>query len=353
MSHRVAILGAGIGGQHVDGYLALGNRFAITHICDLDAERAAGLARRAGARPETDLDKVLADPAVDIVDICLPPMLHVPVALRALEAGKHVIVEKPIAGSLADADRLVAAEAAAPGHVFPVFQYRFGRAFEALANLAAADLLGQPLVATLETHWSRSADYYAVPWRGTWAHELGGAVLSHAIHAHDLLTRFFGPVAAVSAMLTTRANPIETEDCAAIAFQMANGAVANSSITLGAADNTSRMRFVFEHVTAESARVPYAPGAADWTFTARDPDTQQKVSQAVAAGAAAAAPEGFAGAFAAVADALEGSPHRVVGLADGHASIELVSAIYHAHRSGGRVALPLNRALPICQSLAP
>jgi predicted dehydrogenase len=126
--------------------------------------------------------EVLADPEVQIVDICLPPSMHVPVACDALAAGKHVIVEKPIAGSVAEADRLAAAAVASGRQVFPVFQYRYGRAFDQLAALDAAGHLGAPRVASLETHWNRKADYYAVPWRGTWAHEMGGAVLSHAIH---------------------------------------------------------------------------------------------------------------------------------------------------------------------------
>ena len=78
------------------------------------------------------------------------------------------------------------------------------------------------------------------------------AVLIHAIHAHDLLTQHFGAVADVAAVLTTNANPVETEDCAAISLRMANGSLATSSITLGAATDTTRLRFVYEHLTAES-----------------------------------------------------------------------------------------------------
>ena len=351
MTRNVAILGAGIGEKHLAGYLALDGRFSVSHICDLDLERACALADRAGAKAVSDIGEVIADPSVEIVDICLPPMLHVPVALDALSAGKHVVLEKPVAGSLADADRLAAAEAQAAGRVFPVFQYRHGRSLEALQRLARAGLLGQPQIAALETHWNRGADYYSVAWRGTWERELGGAVLSHAIHSHDLLARAFGPVDSVSAMLTTRINPIETEDCAAISFAMQNGALATSSITLGAADDTSRLRLVYEHVTVESGRLPYAPGEEQWTFTARDPDRQSDID--AICNAAPARLEGFAGYLEAVAEALDGRENDAVTLADGVASIELVTAIYHAHRTGARVSLPLDRSLPICAGLKP
>jgi len=351
MTYNVAILGAGIGSEHLNGYLALGDRFQVSHICDLDTSRASDLAARAGAKVTTDIQDVLSDPQVDLVDICLPPMLHVPVACDALAAGKHVILEKPIAGSLAEADRLAVAAADTPGQVFPVFQYRYGRALEALSRLQDAGLLGQPQVAALEVHWNRGADYYATRWRGSWERELGGAVLSHAIHIHDLLTGAFGPVAEVSAMLTTRINPIETEDCAALSLRMANGALASSSITLGAADDTSRLRFVYEHATAESGNLPYAPGQADWVFTARDPARQAEMNRIVAE--STNRPAGFAGYLAAISETLNGNSARSVTLADGVASIELVSAIYHADRTGARVSLPLDRSLPICQGLRP
>ncbi|WP_171181449.1 Gfo/Idh/MocA family protein [Ruegeria sp. HKCCD8929] len=346
---NVAILGCGIGGEHISGYAQLADRYRIAVICDTNQQLAQKYATTTGARATTDIDDVLADPGVDIVDICLPPSMHVPVAIRAVNAGKHAIVEKPLAGSLSDADRLVEAEIRSQQRVFPVFQYRYGRAFDQLRALRAAGLLGRPLAASIETHWSRDSDYYANPWRGTWERELGGAVLSHAIHAHDLLTQQFGPVADVSAMLTTRANPIETEDCAAISLRMVNGAVATSSITLGAATDTTRLRFVFAYLTAESGCAPYTPGQDQWQFIARETSVQSRVDEVV--NNAPTAPEGFAGLFEAIADELEGREGREVTLAEGLASIELVSAIYQSDRSGEQVTLPVDRMLPIAASL--
>lgn len=350
MTRSVAVLGAGVGAEHITGYLALPERFRVTHICDLDPASAAQAAVRTGGIPTGAIDEVLADATVDLVDICLPPRLHIPVALDALAAGKHVIVEKPLAGSLAEAQGLARAARASGRQVFPVFQYRYGHAFAVLDALIAAGLTGRPEVASLETHWNRDAAYYANPWRGSWTHEMGGAVLSHAIHAHDLLTRYFGSVTEVSAMLDTRINEIETEDCAAIALRMAGGVLATSSITLGAADDTTRLRFVFQNLIAESGREPYAPGQGPWRFVARSPADQAEVDRIVAA--TPRGPQGFAGYLAAVADALDGSGPAVT-LEDGIAAVELASAIYHADRTGTRVRLPLDQGLPICGGLAP
>lgn len=351
MTRSVAILGAGIGREHLDAYLALPDRFDVRWICDLNTERAGMLAQRCGARVAADIDEVLADPATEITDICLPPKMHVDVALKALAAGQHVILEKPVAGALADADALAAAAGQARGRVFPVFQYRFGPAVGTIGRLRAAGFLSRPVTAALETHWNRDTQYYDNPWRGTWAHELGGVVLSHAIHIHDLLTLLFGPVAEVSASLATRVNEIETEDCAAIALKMANGALASSSITLGAADNTSRLKLVYGDMTIESSRSPYALATDDWTYLARDPEAQDRVDALV--NATERRRRGFEGLLEAIADALDGHDDAAPSLADGIASIELATAIYHADRTGQRVALPVERSLQICKRLAP
>jgi predicted dehydrogenase len=338
--YRVAILGAGIGAKHVDGLAGLPDRFAVATICDRDRDRAAVLAETTPkATVATEIDAVLADPAIDIVDICLPPHLHFDVAVRALEAGKHVVCEKPLVGSVAEADRLAAVAERTGRRVAPVFQYRFGPGIRQLRALIDAGLAGRALVATVETHWDRDAAYYSVPWRGTWQGERGGAVLSHAIHMHDLLSHVLGPVERLSAFLDTRVNAIETEDCAAIAMQLGDGVPATSSITLGAAENTTRLRFCFGGLTAESGLEPYHPAAAGWTFTARGPASQAAIDAVVAG--VPAAPEGFAGFFAELADALDGKPNAAVTLADGRRSLEFVSAVYHAARTGLAQSLPL------------
>lgn len=337
----VAIIGAGIGAQHLKGYRALPDRFVVNLFCDLDLDRAAvAVGPDAAIRLTDDLTSLLSDPSIDLIDICLPPHLHFPVAMQALEAGKHVVCEKPLVRSLAEVDALEAAAQAAGRQVFPIFQYRHGPATAQLEALMAAGLAGKPYAASAETHWNRGPGYYDIAWRGTWAGEAGGAVLGHAIHAHDLLCHFLGPAVEVFALTDTRVNRIETEDCAAISMRMDSGALVTSSVTLGAGDDTSRLRICFEGVTAESGSAPYTPAEDAWTFTARAPVTQDQIDTVLAA-ASTDAPCGFAGYLAAVADALEGGPGRAVTLADGRASIALVSAIYKSARQGAKVTLPL------------
>ncbi len=337
----VGILGAGIGENHVRALITLPDRFRVVTVCALEQDQASRIAALApGARTDSDIAKVLNDPDVDLVVNGLPPHLHCPVTLDALAAGKHVVCEKPMALSIRDAVRMRDAALSADRVLAPVFQYRYGLGFRQLRHLIASGLAGRPLVASLETHWNRGDDYYALPWRGTWEREGGGAILSHAIHAHDLLTVAMGPIAKVSATLATRVNDIEVDDCAAIAFTMASGALATSSITLGAAEDTSRLRFCFSNLTAESGLSPYHPAQAPWTFTARTKSEQSAIDEAV--GSIMDGPESFAGFYAALGHRLMGAETDIVTPDDGLRSVELVTALYRSSRSGNAVSLPLS-----------
>ncbi|MEM7464577.1 MAG: Gfo/Idh/MocA family oxidoreductase [Pseudomonadota bacterium] len=342
---RVAILGVGIGAQHLEGYRDVADRFMVSTICDLDAERAREIiGSDQDIRIATNIADVMADPDIDLVDVCLPPHLHVPTILQALSVKKHVICEKPIARSLAEVDQIEAAIVQSGCRVIPVFQYRYGMAIAQLQALRDAGLAGRALVASAETHWNRDAHYYAVPWRGTWKGEAGGAVLSHAIHIHDLLCHVLGPVAELSAFTETRVNEIETEDCAAIAMRMQDGALATSSVTLGASKDTTRLRFCFEGLTAESGTAPYKPAEDKWTFTARGATKQEDVDQVLAK--VAVPKSGFAGFVEAVANAIQADGKDIVSFKDGRRSIELVTAIYESANSRGCVCLPISKDAP-------
>ena len=249
MTFKVSVIGAGIGAQHCAAYAALPDMFHIHSVCDLNAERGGALAAQYGAEYRDDLARVLEDGSVDIVDICLPPHLHFEACIQALEAGKAVVCEKPLVCSLREVDALEAKIRDTGGFLSPVFQYRYGIGMSQLRALIDAGLAGQCYAGSLETHWDRPTSYYSIDWRGTWAGERGGAILGHAIHIHDLLSSALGPVARVFAETATRVNAIEVEDCAALAIRMDSGALVTSSVTLGAAENTSRLRLMFEGFT--------------------------------------------------------------------------------------------------------
>lgn len=351
MTYKVAILGAGIGAQHLDAFLALPNLFEPVLVCDLNLDRAHSVADPFGVAVTSDLETVLSREDIDMVDICLPPHLHLAATLAALDAGKSVICEKPLVTSLADCDRLAAKAKSAGRHVFPVFQYRFGQGMAQLLHLVERGLAGRCYAGSLETHWNRGTEYYAVDWRGTWSGEQGGALLGHAIHIHDLISAILGPIARVHAETATLVNEIETEDCAALTLRTETNALITSSVTLGAADNTSRLRLAFEGFTVESDHTPYAPATKPWRFTAREPTSQTEIDRALEE--TPAVPPAFQGLFSEIAKALDGKPSKAVTLEDGRRSVELVTAAYHSARTGMPVTLPLGANHPLYDGWQP
>jgi predicted dehydrogenase len=276
---------------------------------------------------------------VDIVDISTPPSLHVPQSLAALAAGKQVVCEKPLAGSLAECDRLIAAEAGASGRVMPIFQYRFGDGLQKARRIVELGLAGKPYVATVETAWCRKPVYYTVPWRGRWDTELGGVLVGHAIHLHDILCYLMGPIASVFGRLATRVNAIETEDCAAASLEMESGALVTLSATLGSQQEISRLRFCFEHVTFESSLAPYSPGDAPWQIIPASPEAAERIEAALAGWEFV--PSRFHGLMQAYHTALETGGPLPVTLTDARRSLELITALYHSAELGQAVTLPL------------
>lgn len=343
--YRVGIVGAGIGARHVEGFLEIPDKFEVAVICDRDRDRAAALAAKAGAAVHGQFDAaLLARDDLDIIDICLPPSLHFDTVSRALRAGRHVICEKPLVGSLAEADALHALAKQCGRTLMPVFQARFGNGLAKARHLVTSGAAGRVYLATAETHWNRGAAYYAVPWRGKFATELGGAFASHAIHIHDMLTTLLGPVRSVAAQAAVRVNPIETEDCGGAVLEMQDGAIAVLSVTLGSADEISRLRVMCENVTIESGGELYACAREPWRFVAREPKDQAWLDAALAQ--APVGLEEFAGQFALYHAALEQGGELPVTIADARRSVELLAAIYHSARTGERVELPIAKQHP-------
>lgn len=337
----VAVIGCGIGRSHIaEGYARLPGKFEVRALCDLNQERLAAVADEFSVPRRTpSFDEVLAMDDIDIIDICTPPTLHFPQAMAALAAGKEVVCEKPLVGSLKEIDRLAAAEAKASGRIMPVFQYRFGNGLQKARRIVELGLAGKPYLATVETAWLRGAKYYSVPWRGRFETELGGALLTHAIHSHDLLTYLMGNVASVFARTATRVNGIEVEDCAVASLELESGALASLAATLGSAKEISRLRLCFEYVTFESSLAPYAPGDDPWQIIAASPDAEARIAKALEDWTFVASR--FEGLLASYHRALANQGPLPVTLADARRSLELITALYHSAETGRSVALPI------------
>ena len=353
--YQVAIIGTNIGAKHYEDFQKVSDRFNVHTICGLTREAIDNiLVSNNKTQVSLNFDEVLKIKEIDIIDICLPPHLHFSACKKSLEAGKHVICEKPLVSNLKEIDELEKISKETGKIIFPVFQYRYGLGFSKIKALIQSGLAGKPLVASLETHWNRGKDYYSKPWRGTWKGEQGGAILSHSIHIHDLISMIFGSVSNVFAKLTTRVNNIEVEDCAALTIEMENGSLVTSSITLGAANDTSRLRFCFDGLTVESGASPdkpYNPAEDEWKFLARLPVTQNQVNKVISK---VNKPKSwYAGMFDEIANKLDGKNSDEVKLLDARKSVEFVTAVYDSSRQGKNIKLPINKNNPLYSSWLP
>ncbi|MBN1991654.1 MAG: Gfo/Idh/MocA family oxidoreductase [Anaerolineae bacterium] len=342
---RVGVAGCGVGQHHIHAFQSLPEQFEVAAVCDLDEAKVRDLAEKYKiSRVAPDFAALCAMAEVDVIDICTPSYLHVAQTRQALAAGKHVICEKPIAGSLKEMDDLIQAEAQAGKRVMPIFQYRFGHGAQKLKFLVEQGMAGRAYLATVETAWRRRSEYYAVPWRGKWATELGGALVTLAVHAHDVLYYILGSAKSVFARTATLVNPVETEDSAAISLEMANGSLASLAVTTGSAAEISRHRFCFSNLTAESNTAPYANTADPWTFTGDSPELTQQIHETLAC--FQPLPEGFGGQFYRFYQALGQNTKLPVTLVEARASVELITAIYHSAQTGQVVELPLGNDHP-------
>lgn len=349
----VAIVGCGIGRSHmVEGYLPNAGKFRVLAICDINVERMNALADEFGVeRRTTNFDDLLAMDDLDIIDVCTPPMVHYPQVMAALAAGKHVISEKPLVGSLAQVDEVIAAEKSARGLLMPVFQYRYGNGIAQAKAIIDAGIAGKPYVGTAETLWKRTPDYYAVPWRGKWATELGGVLMTHAIHIHDIMTHLLGPIDALFGRVATRVNAIEVEDCISASCQMRSGALVSLTATLGSQEEISRIRLAFENVTFESDHDPYSPGAKPWRIIPASPEIGKRIETLLAGWQDV--PPRYQTQMALFHDALTGRGPVPVTSADSRRALEIVTAFYHSSETRTEVLLPIGPAHPKYHSWVP
>ena len=234
---RVAIAGCGvIGRTHAAAVREL-PELLVTALIDEVAEASEALAawveEDGTPRPATfrTLAEALAGSAVDLVIIATPSGLHIEQALEVLEAGKHVVIEKPLDVNLDRANEILAAaaDAEARGLVASVIsQHRFDPASRAVDEARRAGRFGRLTSAIASVSWWRSQGYYdSGAWRGTWAMDGGGAVMNQGVHTVDLLLWFLGRPVEISAKTALLAHDgLEVEDTAVATVTFESGALA-------------------------------------------------------------------------------------------------------------------------------
>lgn len=228
-----AVLGAGAAAEHhrkaVEANADMGAKLvAIGHY---DPARSELLGERFGVSC-LDQDDLLARPEVDVVCVCTPSGLHAEQTIAAAEAGKHVLVEKPMALTMEDAQAMIAACEVAGVKLGVVLQRRGETLFSSIRNAIHAGALGKLTLGLVTVPYHRSQDYYdSAAWRGSWKLDGGGVLMNQGIHLVDLLVWYMGDPVKVEAYAGTLDRNIEVEDTLVATLRFENGAVATISAT--------------------------------------------------------------------------------------------------------------------------
>jgi UDP-N-acetyl-2-amino-2-deoxyglucuronate dehydrogenase len=231
---KCALLGCGrIASKHLQALQDNGDDFELIAVCDAVEAQAQATAVAQNVPYYLDLEAMLkAAPAIDLLCICTPSGLHPEQAILAAQYGKHVVTEKPMACTVADAKQMIAVAKQNNTRLFVVKQNRLNPTVQALKQAVDQGRFGKIYMVQSNVFWTRPQEYYSqAPWRGTWKMD-GGAFMNQASHYVDLLEWLVGPVKTVQAMTRTLARNIEAEDSGVVNLAWENGAIGSMSVTM-------------------------------------------------------------------------------------------------------------------------
>jgi predicted dehydrogenase len=319
----------------------------LAAIADVDAGRGRPLSAELGCTFYADHREMLAATRPDVAVIMTPHPFHAAIATDCLEAGCHVLTEKPMALHVGEADAMIET-ARRCGRLLAVnFQYRHRPEVRRARELIQAGRLGAIQRVELTATWTRTAAYYrAAAWRGTWLGEGGGVLMNQAIHNLDVLCHLLGMPKRLVAWTRTRLHEIETEDTAHAMLEWPGGGLGFFHATTAEGGEPERLELV-----GTGGRLQLGPGRLE--VEAFDPDLREHVAHGpipYSAPAAAVIPielEPEEGNHTAVyrdlhAAILDGTSPMADG-AEGRMSLELANAMIYSSHTGEQVELPLDR----------
>lgn len=228
----IGIIGTGaIAQKHAQAIASLSNA-SLLGLFNPNPESAKKAQSNYSVPVVSDWNEFLSIPELKVVCICTPSGMHLEPALKAIEAGCHVFIEKPIEVTLERADHLISAAEAEGVLVGVVFQNRFSPDFLRLKTAVKDGVFGKLILGNAHVNWFRTAEYYSSSqWKGTLQGDGGGALINQAIHTLDLLLEVMGEVDSVFGKIKTALYPIEGEDLGTALVQFKSGAL--GTITAG------------------------------------------------------------------------------------------------------------------------
>jgi predicted dehydrogenase len=347
---NIAIVGTGnIAPSHVNGLLEFSDRCKIVALCDIYPEKAEAMKNKYKLDCEIfdNHEKMLAsDIVIDIVHVCTPPYVHAEIAINSMNAGKHVVVEKPMATCLAECDAMLNAEKKNNVIMSCIAQNRFRNSIYKLKKTVDSNLAGKIRCAHVNSYWWRGHSYYDLWWRGLWEKEGGGPTLNHAVHHIDMVNWIQHSLPEeVTAMLTNVMHDnSEVEDLSIAVLRYRDGSLAQvtssvvhhgeeQGIDLQCADAKISAPWDVKAELSRSNGFPVEGGNKELINKLKDfyksiPELKH---------------EGHDGQIEDIINAIQNGTRPLITGVDGRMTIELITAIYKAGCKKEIVKLPLSK----------
>jgi UDP-N-acetyl-2-amino-2-deoxyglucuronate dehydrogenase len=357
---RLALVGAGvIGTIHGAVISELADQIDLVAVVDLHPERAEKLAAEHGGTAFTSLTDALQAVDIDVVSVCTPTGRHGEIAIEALEAGKHVIIEKPAETTVAKTDEIIAAQRRAGTQVAVISQHRFDPATEVAVAAIGNGELGRLTSGIASIDWWRGQTYYdSGDWRGTWELDGGGALMNQGVHTVDLLVATLGRPVEVFAYTGTLAHErIEVEDVAVGVVRFENGALGVLHATTAAYPGLSARlqvhgdqgsiiidndKLTFIHLTASDSSAEeraYGQPGTSINQIADFPDASGAAEQTAGSNPGQLANDAHRRQYENFLAALAGTEALRVDLETNRQSIGIITGVYESARTGKPVTL--------------
>lgn len=338
---RFALVGCGrISANHVDALRQHAGRAELVAVCDTQPDALAAAVQRTGAAGFGSLAALLDGSDADVIVLATPSGLHPRQAMRAAQAGRHVLTEKPMATKWDEGMQMVRACREAGVKLFVVKQNRLNPTLQRLKAAVEQRRFGRIHMAVVNVFWTRPQSYYdEAPWRGRWDLD-GGAFLNQASHYVDMLDWLLGPVDNVHAYTATQLRDIEAEDSGVMSLRLRSGGLASINVTM-----LTHGRNFEGSITILGERGTVRVGGVavnevqHWQFDETRPDDAEVFGSSYAP--ASVYGPGHPLYYDNVIGTLRGDRSAEVDGYEGLRSLEVVIAAYRSARDGVRVGLPL------------
>jgi predicted dehydrogenase len=338
---KIALVGCGriakrhsdlLGGEQIEGA-------SLVSVCDINHNKALSIGDKYNVPAYFDMDKMMSSEKIDMVVVLTPSGLHAEHVVNLSKYGKHIMVEKPMALTLNDADSMISACDQSNCKLFVIKQNRFNLPVTKLRESIESNRFGKLVLGTVRVRWARHQHYYDQDeWRGTWAMD-GGVLTNQASHHVDMLEWMMGDIESVFAKSTTALVDIEAEDTAVVTLKFRNGALGIIEATTATRPKDLEGSI---SILGEKGSVVISGFAVNkmqtWLFEDKKPGDED-ILEKYSVNPPNVYGYGHQAYYEHVVNCLSSGGQNLVDGLQGRKSIELISAIYESVETGKEVFL--------------